>query len=295
MAKPMVAEPAFVKLVAPLEPSDGDNLLNKRPPSTDSRSTSAGSFSPVGQSHTVAEEGGPAKVYSPLQKDDDAKTLGLPDYEYPVPLMIRNTFIDTGIPRPISLEGFLEERRIHSCPVQPPPGLAAPESNASAMTQTAMQQALSSGGSMMASVAAAAAAASAAASAATLCLLQRPMAMQCAAAGDITPVCQYYPSTPLAGETTPCSPFPAPGAPVLRLAEALAEPELGTPGIPTKGSVGHWSGNCKPCAFFYTKGCGNGVDCQFCHLCPAGEKKRRQKEKVAVTREMRRWGLLPEE
>merc|ERR1712232_155823 len=44
----------------------------------------------------------------------------LPEYEYPVPVVIRNTFIDTQVPRPLSLEDFFEERRIHSCPVEVP-------------------------------------------------------------------------------------------------------------------------------------------------------------------------------
>jgi len=47
----------------------------------------------------------------------------------------------------------------------------------------------------------------------------------------------------------------------------------------TLGSAEHFIGTCKPCAFFYTKGCASGAQCVFCHLCPAGEKKRRQKDK----------------
>merc|ERR1711924_90366 len=45
---------------------------------------------------------------------------GLPEYEYPVPVIIRNTFLDTRDGRSVSLEEFFEERRIHSCPVAPP-------------------------------------------------------------------------------------------------------------------------------------------------------------------------------
>jgi len=47
---------------------------------------------------------------------------------------------------------------------------------------------------------------------------------------------------------------------------------------PTLGSQGHWQGNCRPCAFLYTRGCASGASCAFCHLCGAGEKKRRAKE-----------------
>jgi len=51
--------------------------------------------------------------------------------------------------------------------------------------------------------------------------------------------------------------------------------------LPSMGSAGHRSGRCKPCAFVGTKGCNSGADCRFCHLCEAGEKKKRQKEKRA--------------
>lgn len=47
------------------------------------------------------------------------------------------------------------------------------------------------------------------------------------------------------------------------------------------GSVGHEQGTCKPCAFLHSKGCTSGKNCQFCHLCDSGEKKRRQKDKRA--------------
>lgn len=71
-------------------------------------------------------------------------------------------------------------------------------------------------------------------------------------------------------------------APALSLAGVLAR--VGTPDAATAGSKGHHMGNCKPCAFYHTKGCGSGADCVFCHLCPEGEKKRRQKEKIATRR-----------
>lgn len=52
--------------------------------------------------------------------------------------------------------------------------------------------------------------------------------------------------------------------------------------LPSLGSGGHGTGKCKPCAFLHTRGCDNGSACQFCHLCEPGEKKRRQKAKVAT-------------
>jgi hypothetical protein len=54
------------------------------------------------------------------------------------------------------------------------------------------------------------------------------------------------------------------------------------------GSVGHEAGTCRPCAFLYTKGCANGIDCEFCHLCEPDEKKKRRKEKLEVQRQFRK-------
>lgn len=69
---------------------------------------------------------------------------------------------------------------------------------------------------------------------------------------------------------------------VIDLSSALPLPVLGSAECPTAGSVAHAIGHCKPCAFFYKAGgCGNGVECPFCHLCDSNEKKRRQKERKA--------------
>jgi hypothetical protein len=62
----------------------------------------------------------------------------------------------------------------------------------------------------------------------------------------------------------------------LGLADTTTEPELGTAEFPTVGSANHRFAACKPCAFLHKQGCGNGVNCSFCHLCDAGAKKRRQ-------------------
>jgi hypothetical protein len=56
---------------------------------------------------------------------------------------------------------------------------------------------------------------------------------------------------------------------------------------PTRGSMNHGIGRCKPCAFVHTKGCGNGFECPFCHLCAPGEKKKRRKDKLEARRTMR--------
>eukprot|EP00929_Paragymnodinium_shiwhaense_P004297 TRINITY_DN105141_c0_g1_i1.p1 TRINITY_DN105141_c0_g1~~TRINITY_DN105141_c0_g1_i1.p1 ORF type:complete len:421 (+),score=73.49 TRINITY_DN105141_c0_g1_i1:75-1337(+) len=68
--------------------------------------------------------------------------------------------------------------------------------------------------------------------------------------------------------------------------------------VPSLGSLGHAAGTCKPCAFFLREDttCQNGRDCSFCHLCEAGEKKRRRKERRIRARQimynshyLRRW------
>jgi len=91
-----------------------------------------------------------------------------------------------------------------------------------------------------------------------------------------------FPPAARVSEPTSVMMPPAPlQAPQLRIAEFLPENRVGTPEMPTVGSLGHHLGTCKPCAFLFTKGCGSGVDCKYCHLCPPGEKKRRQKIKHA--------------
>jgi len=65
-------------------------------------------------------------------------------------------------------------------------------------------------------------------------------------------------------------------------------PALGTPELPSLGSASHGSGDCKPCAFLYSKGCNSGLVCQFCHLCGPDERKLRRKEKLQTQREANR-------
>ncbi|CAE8581164.1 unnamed protein product [Polarella glacialis] len=60
--------------------------------------------------------------------------------------------------------------------------------------------------------------------------------------------------------------------------EALGGQLLGTAELPTLGSLKHSLGTCRPCAFVFKTGCASGVECQFCHLCEAGEKKMRKKD-----------------
>merc|ERR1719375_2076 len=74
---------------------------------------------------------------------------------------------------------------------------------------------------------------------------------------------------------------------VFMLSEAPLGMQIGSVQIPTLGSLGHTAGTCKPCVFLHTKGCTNGVQCSFCHLCPRGEKHKRQKAKQDAAKKMR--------
>lgn len=71
------------------------------------------------------------------------------------------------------------------------------------------------------------------------------------------------------------------------------------------GSAVHGTGDCSPCAWFWKpKGCSNAQQCEFCHLCPAGElknrkKQRQQEKKVAEAKPTGRYasksdGSLPD-
>lgn len=60
------------------------------------------------------------------------------------------------------------------------------------------------------------------------------------------------------------------------LAGGETRPVPGTTTFPTVGSMGHYLGKCKPCAFMHTSGCTNGSGCAFCHLCGPGVRKKRQ-------------------
>lgn len=48
------------------------------------------------------------------------------------------------------------------------------------------------------------------------------------------------------------------------------------------GSAKHATGDCKPCGFLWKKGCHKAQNCEFCHLCPADEVKKRKRDKIAT-------------
>lgn len=58
-------------------------------------------------------------------------------------------------------------------------------------------------------------------------------------------------------------------------------PAPGSAALPSIGSASHGTtGDCKPCAFFHTKGCEKGPACVFCHACGPEERRRRKRDKL---------------
>jgi len=200
------------------------------------------------------------------------KGTELPDFEYPSPFVVRNTFLETKESRHLgSLADFMVERQSRSLPASGiglPPGLSCMCSSTSIIVDSAPVEPQG------------------------FCFSPPP------AYEPVLPNLQPIampPPPPMAPPALPAAaqiseltslmvPPPPPQAPQLRIAESLPDTRLGTPEMPTVGSSGHYLGTCKPCAFLFSKGCGTGVDCTFCHLCPPGEKKRRQKIKHAAVK-----------
>lgn len=61
------------------------------------------------------------------------------------------------------------------------------------------------------------------------------------------------------------------------------------PPLPSRGSALHACGECKPCGFLYNdkKGCTEGHNCRFCHLCGPDERKKRREAKAKRMRLLR--------
>jgi len=220
------------------------------------------------------------------------------DAESP-PFTIKNTFIDAPVLRPMSLDGFFKEREIKSCPQSRfasfddcglPPGMESileslsqqklcPQSRFASFDDCGLPPGMESILEYALSEAHH-----------PVCLETMPPV------GTPTPP-PVVELCPVLMATNPAPPVPAPPvAPrpadsfVLRLSDALAEPNVGSLAMPTKGSAGHGVGTCKPCAFFFTKGCESGVNCEFCHLCGPEEKKKRKLDK----KQLRRMGVAPD-
>jgi hypothetical protein len=89
-------------------------------------------------------------------------------------------------------------------------------------------------------------------------------------------------SSSIAGASTTTGSTTIPPSVPSEAGDAMHRPSLGSAEMPSRGSALHQFGACKPCAFVFAEGCMNDINCQFCHLCEPGEKKRRRKERRKV-------------
>mmetsp|Transcript_82042 Transcript_82042/g.228669 ORF Transcript_82042/g.228669 Transcript_82042/m.228669 type:complete len:243 (+) Transcript_82042:133-861(+) len=202
---------------------------------------------------------------------EGASAAGSSELKRPSKFPVKNTFIDYPADRPPSLEAFYQERRVRSWP-------ASWEDEHGTISELCDETPAtpSDDGQYYAY------------------WVGRPAVgfSVTANVGDVKDVADYPMAMML--NTTPVSMVTEASANALQ--ETSAEKAiyergfdnstmLGSPELPTVGSAGHDVGRCKPCAFAQ-KGCRSGVDCQFCHLCELGEKKKRRKEKLQVRRSL---------
>jgi hypothetical protein len=89
-------------------------------------------------------------------------------------------------------------------------------------------------------------------------------------------------SSSVAGSTTTGGSTTIPPSVPSETGDAARPAGLGSAEMPSRGSALHQWGACKPCAFVFAEGCMNDINCQFCHLCEPGEKKRRRKERRKI-------------
>lgn len=87
---------------------------------------------------------------------------------------------------------------------------------------------------------------------------------------------QPYPDSDPLEELESLEAQAAPAPPMPFQAEQEAKDSLNS--LSSVGSLLHASGRCKPCGWFWKpKGCANGADCLHCHLCTAGEARRKKR------------------
>jgi len=297
----------------PAEPAPAAKTRLGRLPEPDCssscRSTSVGSFSVrngIDESPSTLTEGS----VRDSQGSSPQCTTGLPDFEYPVPLLVKNTFLHTDIGRPLSLDGFFQERLLHSCPVSGIQEIHDDEEEESQQVRDpacvlnfASQEVLEAEGQWKGSIPTATDVPPAQCQDADGLEAAAGTSEVALGAPDVpTYVPSSVPPPPLDSPVLPsapplpvaapwlCAPAESPvlpaapvqqSGPVLKLSEMLDEPyALGSPLCPTAGSAQHHLGACRPCAHAHSaRGCKNGVGCGFCHLCPPGELKRQQKVK----------------
>jgi len=243
----------------------------------DSRSTSSGTATPLSHESTL-----PSGITTPMGGEETpagglmaVKDSSFDEEEESAEelVAVKNTFINVAIGRCPSLDGFFEERLVRSCPATRCPSAERLFRSPARKQSVKAEQAPSRSPTR------------------SPARSPKPGELLAMAGAAAAAVVAPERCTDAAESEAPAAPTPAAGAPgqkqVLRLGDVLQQPEIGSAELPTAGSASHRFGGCKPCAFAHTKGCENGINCQFCHLCEPGEKKRRQKQRVARQPEAR--------
>jgi len=219
----------------------------------------------------------------------DVKSMSdLPAYDYPVPLVVRNTFIDIDVWRHSSLCDFIQQRQVRSCPasvIGESPGLEELEEGfaASRLSHQAVVQNMEIQAEMAPATILEVSMEQEVSTAVSE--LQSSRATSTIEAGGSQRgfvACQSLASPPLPSQTPILYPMPpqlpettAPlGPPAVWLSDSPHWPQLGLPALPMLGSASHQQGVCQPYTFLHTKG----------HLCEPGEQKRRHTDKLAMRR-----------
>jgi len=266
--------------------------------SSSSRSTSVGRSPPAGSDWEADVTTSPASVCGPdgcaaaetgtdaSDSETESVVPGLPlsrvpDFDYSATLSVRNTFIHAGpIGRGPSLDGFFREREVRSCPgsgicAAPGPEVG-PEETPGCSPVPSCEELIAAAAAALTQMETKAAP--------WPTSIPPPPAGPPALAVDVSLPMPPPPPAVSATQEEQTRPFPSGHA--ISLAEALPQPPvLGSPELPTVGSQGHHLNNCSPCAHAHAKRpCINGLQCSFCHLCPPGELKRRQRMKRLAKR-----------
>lgn len=179
-------------------------------------------------------------------------------HSYPVPVVVRNTFIDLSVPRSPSFDHFIQDRKTVSCPGSGLEPGARPDAPVEAPQITGPSWPATMSGAELENVVG---------------------AMTRAPAPPIATVPQAAPLLVVPAAMLVVPPWSRGDEAEPPAPEDPAVPGSPVEGTPSAGSALHGTGRCKPCAFVHTKGCESGASCVFCHLCDKGEKKRRQQAK----------------
>jgi len=271
-----------------------------------SRSTSAGSSSPGSCEDRRSDVNSAASFvrlpdsvalrlcnYPPAY--DVKATSTLAGYDYPAPLCVRNTFIDTDVWRPSSLGDFIQQRQVQSCPasvIGECPGSEDQLEEGFATSWPLHQPVVNNVEIQAETVTAATLVASMeqeVSSAVSESQSSRATSAVEVGGSRLGFVARQAPaSLPLPSQEPilgPIPQLPKTPAPIVALSDSPLGPQLGSPWLPTVGSANHQQGVCRPCAFVHTRGCFHGVECTYCHLCgpggayaPTGKKKKKKKK-----------------